>query len=639
MSSLEKICIGAIVGVAAILILLGCSGLPKTKTLHLSQTISPVLKDEGEIDKVFLRWLVGGDNFCLSSSVLRNQLKETHHWFFLNRPERFRTCLQTHLFYDGDVLTTGDIQTCKEAVSPVQLADNLIEIKERAYEITKAYNNIVDSSAWSKFLSYNEPLSPFFSAIQVNDNTPKSILTQDFILRATIVESIQQESWFSQLIPKVENGFVSYWESNIYNKDSVLQSSFRIGKTPVNNQFNVFTDSLKIDLNISGFSAIAEAVKDEDIVALLVLNQQFKSEWQKQLKGYVNKEFKSIERLDNANFETRLIDLATICGCVATDISCLDNCKKKVAKRFKDSFYLQDEFHVRKSESENHLNFSMWHDNNQIDYDFVANYTSNICTDASSHKEPLRGIPGGNMFTIDKYLFLGKDELDKYLKFPELREFIGLQPGIKDVASIEKKLLESVFEDTAGKKVIWIGNAKRDTKRYRSMQIGQKFSQPIYHIDLFFHPIGRLNNGKFCYAFAMPFKSNSVGKENHTYLYDKMLEVKSRLEAELSKNDDIIVLNTFIKVEYEDYQSIRSYSRYLNVLSQLDNSKSQIDFLQPIVQDDLKNPLKTSLSNSRKMLNSQLTSEGYELKFTDVLGYYYHVDGLRCQVKVLNREY
>lgn len=599
---------------------------------------APILKDEGKVKKIFLRWLAG-DSKCLRASVLRKQLKETHHWFFLSRPKRFQVCLQTHLFFSGDVLSLGDIRTCEDELEFVPLSDELIEIRENALKIINRYEGRLGRDAWSKFVAFSEPLSPQYSGLQINNDYPRSLLSDRLMDRINSVQTIKHQEWFKTLVPVVENGSVSYWESNTYDKDSVLQSSYRIGRTPVDTRFDNSINKYKSMVMAPSIDAISEVVEEKDIVDLLLLNQRFKHMRQLQFREQVLTNFDSIEEFENVNSDVRLIDLAMICGCDASDKNCLNSCRQQVISHFSSGLFLQDRYHVRKSESISYLNYSVWSKIGRHDYDFATKYSASICTDVSSKKEALRGIPGGNMFVVDRYLFLGRDELDKYLKYPQLREFIGLNRGETDVSFIEAKLLEAVFEDTSDKKVVWIGNPEQEIQRFRPLDLSYKFSQPIYHIDLFFHPIGRLKNGKFCYIFAMPRDPDAQGGSNHDYLHTKMDEVKRILESELSRDDEVVVLDALIDVYYKSNEIVKSYSNYLNGLSEQDVLNGRVEFLQPITQADYVEPYKSRFEEFQDTLSTQASGNGFKLEFTEVEGYFGTVDGLRCQVKVLDRNY
>lgn len=95
---------------------------------------------------------------------------------------------------------------------------------------------------------------------------------------------------------------------------------------------------------------------------------------------------------------------------------------------------------------------------------------------------------GGNMLVSDKYLFLGRNILEKYVGCSngEACKEVLRTIGIEDyVNRIDSEDITSAIAKISGKNVVWVGTA--DSKRNYWVADSSKdcFHQPMFHIDLF----------------------------------------------------------------------------------------------------------------------------------------------------------
>lgn len=155
---------------------------------------------------------------------------------------------------------------------------------------------------------------------------------------------------------------------------------------------------------------------------------------------------------------------------------------------YREFQYAQDGFHVRVSEKDEAIL------NTSVDIPLLQSILHKnigiICCDVISEKtEPLVGLKGGNMFVYEEIAFIGADELVKYGRHESLRQRIGAASA--DPSGIESALRNSIFGSSQKGHIIWVGSTSESDRLSTTYDAGLGF-QPMYHIDLFFHPIGYL---------------------------------------------------------------------------------------------------------------------------------------------------
>ncbi len=179
---------------------------------------------------------------------------------------------------------------------------------------------------------------------------------------------------------------------------------------------------------------------------------------------------------------TNLIRWSNVCGSTS-----INDCQLKL-KGFLVQFG-QDEHHVRISGK---LQSRFVPERTPSGRNLHQAYLNQLCSaPPEGHLatvDPL-SIKGGNMFTCDNLIFIGTDELCRFQNDALWAASLGL-PMNSNIHDVEGKLKQMISKSS---NLIWIG--RKDVPNCLPISEYTTLStQPLYHIDLFFHPVGLVDN-------------------------------------------------------------------------------------------------------------------------------------------------
>jgi hypothetical protein len=261
---------------------------------------------------------------------------------------------------------------------------------------------------------------------------------------------------------------------------------------------------------------------------------------------------------------------------------------------------------------------------------------------------------GGNMHVAGNVLFMGRDDFSRYSSTSS--GFSLSQSGDERLAS--NRVIQMVYGDTTDKKLIWIGTKGAPRSRLSVSEIG---NQPAYHTDLFFCPLGILNENephKFTYLYAQPeacFMIPYVEGPLHPELQalvDWFTETDMQLRADLIKNGfepDPVVVPLVLEVVARDKDDtkrplrknerpwVTGYSPFVNGL--INEHHKRIEYLMPQFGQHSSVILKTAQNETVRIIAESIPA----LTITPVTGsefdpYNLSDSGLRCRVKVVDRK-
>jgi hypothetical protein len=165
------------------------------------------------------------------------------------------------------------------------------------------------------------------------------------------------------------------------------------------------------------------------------------------------------------------------------------------------SLFAQDQYHVR-TDRARLLARNVPHGRVEVRAR-VQNHADVRCgSDGGAGLDPLP-IKGGNYAVNGNLAFIGMDELSNFLTCRNWAGALGLElPTTRE--AIEEKLVGLMLGgDTTGR-VIWVGDElvgglsplpDGDESPCNDPPVEQQY-QPVYHTDLFFHPLGHLRGSK-----------------------------------------------------------------------------------------------------------------------------------------------
>jgi len=169
------------------------------------------------------------------------------------------------------------------------------------------------------------------------------------------------------------------------------------------------------------------------------------------------------------------------------------------------SQWAQDEYLVRESSSQMlpRLRF----DRPESQQRRLQVYSGQLCGNVLKSSVPSLPLQGGNLFYCDSILFIGTDEIVNFKSCKNWASTIG----VKDADAVDD-IFNGLSCHVAGgvaRKVVMVGYpipSKQDSIPCEGMILGSRH-QPIFHIDMFFHPLGQLDSGgvqMFYYIIAEP---------------------------------------------------------------------------------------------------------------------------------------
>lgn len=589
----------------------GCNALCSDSIVDSPPKQIPLVLDEGRVTRLFLSWTTDGKP-CLSEEDLRS-IDETYQGYFLKHAKRYSPCLMTHALYNGNVAQLGDLALCPSDDG------NFRQLLSKSKRVFEKYKETVLIEEWSSWLVQNQPLSVGFSKVRTEKSEVE--IGSGLLERLQSVASVVTHAGYRSLEP-------------VFSRDSVLvRWESLVQETPFDNHELVVEKSEGGFFELENSSGINSSVTKADRDSLLRWNFEFQQRQEERMNQRILEEFD--KKYTHNDAKSVAIDLAKVCGCMSNELDCLDSCKQQILTLTR-SVYLQDAYHARSGDNGSLLN------SNDLSNPPVlrsANYLSQLCANVGSTLDPLRGIDGGNIIVLKNNLFIGMDELDSLLNSSSRRDI--LKHGLpKDTLKIENALLMAVYGDTLNRNLVWVGNSSKVQRYDFDAESMKEHSQPIFHIDLFFQPLGYLNPDSVFYVVIalpdtlIPFTSQNI-MDRHYYQRASIRSLQKELLDKLKPlEDSVACIEVPLFMEWNGNSKISNYSNFLNGI--FENSEGEMTFLEPVFKNET-----TAINTQRRAFNKALLSgipENVKLNVEPVHGTYGNRAGLRCQVKVLSRD-
>ena len=406
-----------------------------------------------------------------------------------------------------------------------------------------------------------------------------------------------------------------------------------------------------VNVKSSAFYDVDSTLTPKEKITLLMAQHRYT----KMLKDTISKKFnEKALQADHSAFPV-LIQSNRICYCnysPSGNRDCASECD--IALATKIGAYLQDRLHARVSDhnlailntSRAELIFNNYCEKTN---DWASWLRSTPCT-GNSQGDLLCAVAGGNMFVTSDVVFLGTDEQNKLLNNRQVIDSLGLSNTRNiNISYVNNALLSAVYGDPTGKRVVWVGT-EGTTKTFsiNYTGAGKEARQPIYHIDLFFNPIGRVSdsNMDFYYLIGVPF---GFGKYANTST--KAAELKRSLDkinqaiagslTSFGYNPKPIEIPVGVNYEYKDKYEVVMFVAFCNGIFERRNDT--LNYLLPRyterTMDDYWKQYQIMEAKAIKNLNdSLLQATGNKFKCIPVSSASHQGDSaLRCQVKVIKR--
>jgi hypothetical protein len=229
------------------------------------------------------------------------------------------------------------------------------------------------------------------------------------------------------------------------------------------------------------------------------------------------------------------INLKMICENHQTDSACREEIIENL------SIYTQDEFVVRKhGNCLTARNRPHWTPRIKR---FMQCYASQLCDCVTNSCDDLPydslALKGGNYFVRGDLVFIGSDVASYYRECEQWWKTLGFmrKPSMHEV----ELSLAKLFTGSTFGKIIWVGDGAPDTLLIHNCSghpLEDSYVQPLYHIDLFFHPLGvGASRDTFYYIMAAPVDSlhpNSiVTSVRYVELKKRLAQTNERLVLSL----------------------------------------------------------------------------------------------------------
>lgn len=561
-----------------------------------------IAPDKGKIKKVLIRLATKSK----TSSEIWAEINATHAKYFIENKAEYDLCIQLDVLYRANLFDSQDLNL----ISLVE-SNEIEKLRKDSEEfLDKNAVNAENISQVIKAFDLRSDLSILDFETEIDHTSNGRLFNELYLRNKLISEQVRANNLLVEF--NKSNSRFEYKVSEAYAGGDVSKS---------------LLDSIALRENTFQTSNIQWTISPEIVFNAIELNNQYKVLVENELKSQLEAELS--KELDNISIMP--VDLEPICECTTAD--CYSICETNWESLLRKSLYLQDLYHVRKA-TDGDVFLNLTADGTYYGNLLTESFGENLCG-VNSCEEPLSDLQGGNMFVVDEYVFIGKDYL-----WTNLRDDIRVD---SKVTVFEQEVLKRVFPNPTGKKVVWVGTSEACQRFLTIVDIGKDFYQPIYHIDLFFHPLGRIgNDDKFFFIFGNPYlegESNSVSSDNQEILDSAMTNTLSNLIEHLGGDSAIQCLSVPLSVQYKG-GLIRKYSRYINGVSEMRSGK--LHFLQSTVKSDVDDYVNDELTQNvldfQSSLRSQLNLHGIELDIEPVDGRFDHADGLRCQVKVLDRD-
>jgi hypothetical protein len=546
---------------------------------------------------------------------------------FFKAHKEFNPSIKVPITYKADVLNgVESLFKYRDKFVPVIGERAWSDLKATLDEMTAKANKLLTKSGISTeefddYLRFNNSRSYSFSVV--------SIPGQNFDLAPIGVH--ERSLFIGQLTQRYNERSVTELDPITYNVKSWKVSSGS-GFLPELTLSRQNVEPLTLSRNVL-IPESSESLDESGYKTLLEMNEEFIQLWESAAREVLN------QRKSEQTFITDILfnekSMARISDSSRKQGTQSHNLVDKL-------LYPQDWFHVRGPE-EGKMVVNLSKDIPSL-RDLLMQNSSLIADDIVCLKdEPLIDIAGGNMFVFDDVAFVGADELLRYEGDENLRDLIGALSDSR--GHIEAALKRCIFGQCKDKKLIWVGDIDNCRLTYDN---GLGY-QPMYHIDLFFHPLGFVNdeakaNKEFSFLFGLfregaHFEDQKISFDHlRHWLNDTYEKLKTDL-VKLGFNPKPLEIEHSMFFLFNSQGVTIWYPSFLNGVSELRDGK--IRYLFP------KNKQLRPTSDKPRILRFlDLENNAFD-KIEGLLGAgnvlnvpsndYTEVSGLHCLVKVFKR--
>jgi hypothetical protein len=299
--------------------------------------------------------------------------------------------------------------------------------------------------------------------------------------------------------------------------------------------------------------------------------------------------------------------------------------------------YAQDEFHARS----NALTARVRPSEPVLLNMRRQRHASQLCTSQSHPVSEELPMKGGNYFFMDGMVFIGSDELRNFKRCSNWAGKLGLDTTAS-TKEIEKALVERFDEEGEEKFVIWLGDTVNRLERLNcSSRIPESGTQPIFHIDMFFHPL-YASGDTVHYLFALPQDSlHKTGNwSEHNWETFKIikdgLEIVEKQVKQILSDNRMVPKPCYIPllVNFHDGQSNAGFVSFANGL--VSAKDGHILYLMPDYDNGVSHFSNVLYTEALTITKEALRKINVPV---DVIkGGYEELSALHCKVKVLKRE-
>ena len=229
----------------------------------------------------------------------------------------------------------------------------------------------------------------------------------------------------------------------------------------------------------------------------------------------------------------RFIDREMVCQS-DDDFSCLKVIKGLVSR------YARDQYHVRQSSECLGVRLRPYWDSGLME--LMQRYASQICDCGTQPSPESLAVKGGNLAVRKRVALVGADVGTYYMSCDNWSRSLGFKSHPKRLSTIEKLLARQMTGDTSAK-LLWVGQQRPDTVidfdcNRHPPEVA--FIQPIYHIDLFLHPLGNLKGSDtFYYVFGLLnddwHDPITVNDQRYREIQRNLLLTEQRLKHDLTR--------------------------------------------------------------------------------------------------------
>lgn len=312
---------------------------------------------------------------------------------------------------------------------------------------------------------------------------------------------------------------------------------------------------------------------------------------------------------------------------------------------FQWSYFAQDELVVREDMSV----FARYEPSMRHDYHVNAQiHVSSKCGRNSTDID-FMPMEGGNYFVREGISFVGVNDVVRFLSCDKWSDIIDVERS--DTSEVLKGISRLSYGNRyIGQKLVVVGSQLSECVSYQPNcgSGSKKGCQPVYHIDLFFHPLGAIDTAQpkdFYYYQAVVVDSLLSHPSSDTFNWNRIRKLQSEigdtfrnLESDLLRAGFVpcpvqIPLLAYFSSE-ESSGGPMGYVAFINGISSIGTTEN-IFYMPHYV--NMKSDVRIKYGEALKIAIEQATVGG-RVTVDTVSGIYQQSFALNCLVKVLERK-